>query len=118
MVWAMRAGCWTELRREKQSIILSRSWPSRRLPGRRRTALVSGPERMKLSQDFRALRAKAIYDEDRGKPLRKSHENPAIKALYEEYLIKPLGEKSHHLLHTHYQPRVKYPALAGKECNG
>lgn len=76
--------------------------------------LVSGPERLKLEEDYRALRAKAIYAEDAGMPLRMSHKNPAIMKLYEEYLIKPLGEKSHHLLHTHYQARDKYPALAGK----
>lgn len=44
----------------------------------------------------------AIYREDASKPLRKSHENPYIVKLYEEYLGKPLGEKAHHLLHTHY----------------
>lgn len=47
-------------------------------------------------------RAEALYKEDAGKPLRKSHENPYIQQLYEEYLGKPLGEKAHHLLHTHY----------------
>jgi len=47
-------------------------------------------------------RAAAIYQEDRDKPLRKSHENPYIKQLYAEFLGKPCGEKSHHLLHTHY----------------
>lgn len=47
-------------------------------------------------------RQKAVYEEDRNKPLRKSHENPYIQQLYEEYLGKPLGEKSHKLLHTHY----------------
>ena len=44
----------------------------------------------------------AIYEEDKEKPLRKSHENPYIKQLYSEYLGQPCGEKSHHLLHTHY----------------
>jgi iron only hydrogenase large subunit-like protein len=39
--------------------------------------------------------------------IRKSHENPTITKIYEDYLINPLGEKSHHLLHTHYQPRQK-----------
>ena len=77
--------------------------------------LVSGPERMALEEDYRALRAKAIYKEDAGMPLRKSHENPAVKTLYEEYLVKPLGEKSHHLLHTSYTARVKYQALASKK---
>jgi len=47
-------------------------------------------------------RAAAIYREDAGKPIRKSHENPFIIELYKEFLEKPLGEKSHHLLHTHY----------------
>lgn len=73
--------------------------------------IVTGPERMKLPEDYRALRAKAIYEEDKGMPIRKSHENPAVKALYEEYLEKPLGKKSHHLLHTHYAPRKKYAEI-------
>lgn len=77
--------------------------------------LVSGPDRMALEKDYRALRAQAIYEEDKGMPMRKSHENPAVQALYEEYLVKPLGEKSHHLLHTHYTPRAKYQALASKK---
>lgn len=47
-------------------------------------------------------RANALYEEDRQKPRRKSHENPYIIQLYEEFLGKPLGEKAHHLLHTHY----------------
>ena len=47
-------------------------------------------------------RANALYREDAGKPIRKSHDNPYIKTLYEEYLGKPLSEKSEKLLHTHY----------------
>ena len=47
-------------------------------------------------------RLKSIYEEDEEKPLRKSHENPYIKQLYEEFLGEPCGEKSHKLLHTHY----------------
>ncbi|HQK37132.1 MAG TPA: [Fe-Fe] hydrogenase large subunit C-terminal domain-containing protein, partial [Bacteroidales bacterium] len=47
-------------------------------------------------------RQKAIYEEDARKPIRKSHENPAIIELYKEFLGKPLSDKSHHLLHTHY----------------
>lgn len=73
--------------------------------------LVSGPDRMKLPADYRKLRAMAIYDEDKSMSIRKSHENPAIVKIYEDYLLKPLGEKSHHLLHTHYQARPKYIAL-------
>ena len=54
--------------------------------------------------DFSVIKARfdAIYREDVSKPIRKSHENPYITKLYEEYLGKPLSEKSHHLLHTHY----------------
>jgi NADP-reducing hydrogenase subunit HndD len=47
-------------------------------------------------------RQKAIYQEDSNKTLRKSHENPYIIKLYEEFLGKPMSEKAHHLLHTHY----------------
>ena len=47
-------------------------------------------------------RRDALYAEDEGKPLRKSHENPDIQKLYKEFLGAPLSEKSHHLLHTHY----------------
>jgi NADH-quinone oxidoreductase subunit G/NADP-reducing hydrogenase subunit HndD len=47
-------------------------------------------------------RSNALYEEDYNKPLRKSHENPYIIKLYEDYLGKPMSEKAHHLLHTHY----------------
>ena len=58
--------------------------------------------------DIRPLRAKALYDEDASKKLRKSHENPEIKQIYEEYLGKPNGHKSHELLHTTYEKRELY----------
>jgi NADP-reducing hydrogenase subunit HndD len=54
------------------------------------------------SNEIRAKRIKAIYEEDESRELRKSHENPAVLKLYEEFLGQPLGEKSHHLLHTKY----------------
>lgn len=47
-------------------------------------------------------RAAALYREDAGKPLRKSHENPYIIQLYEEFLGRPMSETAHHLLHTKY----------------
>lgn len=47
-------------------------------------------------------RLRAIYEEDKNKPLRKSHENPYVQQLYKEFLGEPCGEKSHKLLHTHY----------------
>ena len=58
--------------------------------------------------DIRPLRAKALYDEDAAKKLRKSHENPEIKQIYEEYLGKPNSHKAHELLHTTYEKRELY----------
>jgi NADP-reducing hydrogenase subunit HndD len=52
-------------------------------------------------------RMEAIYREDSGKPIRQSHKNPYIVKLYEEFLGKPMSEKSHHLLHTHYVDKSK-----------
>lgn len=66
------------------------------------------PAKVRMDIDLRAERAKAIYDEDRSLPVRKSHENPFIKKLYEEYLGEPCGHKSHELLHTHYIARENY----------
>lgn len=56
--------------------------------------------------DVRALRAKALYDNDANKTVRKSHENPSIKKLYEEYLEKPGSHKAHEILHTTYVKRT------------
>jgi len=50
-------------------------------------------------------RMQALYNIDRTERLRTSHSNAAVKNLYDEYLGKPLGERSHHLLHTHYGAR-------------
>jgi NADP-reducing hydrogenase subunit HndD len=61
----------------------------------------------------RLKRIVAIYKEDEGKQLRKSHENPEVQQLYKEFLKAPLGEKSHHLLHTHYTARD----LVGKKSS-
>jgi NADP-reducing hydrogenase subunit HndD len=59
------------------------------------------------TNEVRKARIAAIYKEDEGRELRKSHENPAVAQLYKEFLGKPLGEKSHHLLHTKYTPRTR-----------
>ena len=67
--------------------------------------LGGGGQPMPTNLEVRKARAASIYQEDEGKGIRKSHENPAVKTLYEEFLKKPLGEKSHHLLHTHYKER-------------
>ena len=58
--------------------------------------------------DVRKLRADALYSIDEKSTIRKSHDNPAVKKLYEEFLEKPGSHKSHELLHTTYQKREKY----------
>ncbi|MCR5636611.1 MAG: [FeFe] hydrogenase, group A [Clostridiales bacterium] len=66
------------------------------------------PADVRNFNDIRALRAKSLYEEDKNLPLRKSHDSPIIKKLYEEYLGEPGGHKSHKLLHTSYVARKKY----------
>lgn len=63
------------------------------------------PGHVRNTVDIRALRAKVLYDLDKSNPIRKSHENPAIKELYDTYLGAPGSEKAHHLLHTTYVKR-------------
>ena len=58
--------------------------------------------------DLRAERAKALYSEDAGMALRKSHENPVVKELYDTYLEKPGSHKAHEILHTSYVKRSIY----------
>jgi len=84
--------------------------------------LVTGSQRIAMDDEYQSVRMKAIMAEDRGKVMRKSHVNPAIKEVYDKYLGKPLGEKSHHLLHTHYASRGKYnveiPEVATEDSAG
>ncbi|WP_432402270.1 NADH-dependent [FeFe] hydrogenase, group A6 [Wukongibacter sp. M2B1] len=61
-----------------------------------------------MDVDVRVERAKALYEEDVIMEERKSHKNPMITKLYEEFLGKPNGHKSHELLHTHYHQREIY----------
>jgi iron-only hydrogenase group A len=65
-----------------------------------------GQPRM-TTDEVRRARIEAIYREDEGRALRKSHENPAVKQLYQEFLGKPLGHRSHELLHTRYARRSR-----------
>lgn len=58
--------------------------------------------------DIRVLRASVLYNEDKNLPLRKSHENPVIKEIYETYLEKPGSHKAHDILHTKYVDRGLY----------
>ena len=66
----------------------------------------SSKERREI--DIRKMRANALYSIDEKSIIRKSHQNPVVKKIYEEYLGEPNGEKAHHLLHTHYTKREKY----------
>lgn len=59
------------------------------------------------TDDIRRARIAAIYKEDEGKKLRKSHDNRDIKQIYAEFLGHPLGKLSHELLHTHYHKRAR-----------
>ena len=57
--------------------------------------------------DLKGLRAAALYKDDENLPIRKSHENPFIKMLYDEYFEKPGSHRAHEVLHTHYVVRPK-----------
>ena len=70
--------------------------------------LGGGGQPIPTNQEIRDKRAKAIYDEDENLSLRKSHENPEVKQIYEEFLGAPNSHKSHDLLHTHYVERNRY----------
>jgi len=74
-----------------------------------------GGQPQPTSEEIRAARIRAIYDEDEAMTIRKSHENPAVKKLYEEFLGEPLSHKSHELLHTHYTPRERRTIKAKTE---
>jgi iron-only hydrogenase group A len=60
---------------------------------------------------LRGLRSQNLYAEDKSLACRRSHQNPAIQKIYQEYLTVPLGQKSHHLLHTGYTERNGLPPL-------
>lgn len=71
--------------------------------------LGGGGQPIPTSPEIREARARAIYAEDEGLPLRKSHENPIVKEIYKEFLTEgPCGHLSHKLLHTHYLKRGKW----------
>ncbi len=70
--------------------------------------LGGGGQPIPTNPEIRQRRAEAIYAEDAGMSLRKSHENPEIVKIYKDYLGEPLSEKSHHLLHTSYIARNRY----------
>ena len=67
-----------------------------------------GGQPIPTNDEIRKKRIAAIYAEDTNKTIRMSHENPEITQIYEDFLKEPLGEKSHHLLHTKYRKRKRY----------
>ena len=77
-----------------------------------------GGQPIPTDTDIRLKRIEAIYEADRGLPLRKSHENPAVQELYKTFLGKPLGEKSHKLLHTTYRRGSRHGSMVNKEDQG
>ena len=66
------------------------------------------PGHVRNYRDLRVERAKALYSEDEAMTLRKSHENPNVKELYDNFLGTPNSHKSHELLHTEYKERSVY----------
>ncbi|MBQ0083380.1 MAG: [FeFe] hydrogenase, group A [Clostridiales bacterium] len=66
------------------------------------------PQYVRDTVDLKAVRAKALYDQDKSMALRMSHESPVVKKLYEEWYDGFGGHKAHHDLHTSYTPRKKY----------
>jgi NADH-quinone oxidoreductase subunit G/[NiFe] hydrogenase diaphorase moiety small subunit/NADP-reducing hydrogenase subunit HndD len=70
--------------------------------------LGGGGQPIPTSPEIRQKRTEAIYAEDKSMPLRKSHENPEVLKIYQDYLGEPLGAKSHLLLHTKYTPRDRF----------
>jgi iron-only hydrogenase group A len=57
------------------------------------------------TEEVKMLRAQGLYTIDQSRKRRKSHENPEVKALYDDYMEKPNSHKAHHILHTHYTKR-------------
>lgn len=66
-----------------------------------------GGQPVGANKSIKSRRIETIYNIDKEMPIRKSHENPEIKQLYEEFLGEPNSHLSHELLHTHYHPKVK-----------
>jgi len=67
--------------------------------------IAGGGQRIGTAESIVDARMKSLYDIDERETLKVSHKNPEIIELYEKFLIKPLGHKSHELLHTSYQKR-------------
>lgn len=64
--------------------------------------------KIRASIDVRKLRANSLYTIDEESTIRKSHENPIIKKIYDEYFERPGSHKAHKYLHTSYSSKLKY----------
>ena len=72
------------------------------------------PASVRNEVNLMSERAKALYQEDQSLTYRRSHHNPRVLKMYEEYFEQPGGHKAHKLLHTHYVARENYPE---DKCN-
>ncbi|MBL7006651.1 MAG: iron hydrogenase small subunit, partial [Spirochaetia bacterium] len=70
--------------------------------------IAGGGQPYSTTDNIREMRIAGLYKDDAMNVIRCSHDNPEIKHIYKDYLGTPLSEKSHHLLHTTYQPRPIY----------
>jgi len=73
--------------------------------------ILSNRDYKKISLDYRHNRADALYNVEKGKEIRRSHENPRIQQIYEEFLGHPLSDVSKKYLHTTYIARGRFPYL-------
>ncbi len=71
-------------------------------------SIVSANVRNRIGNDFMRLRAQAMYDEDKSRTYRKSHENKQVQDLYKNFLDHPGSHLSHNLVHTHYSAKERY----------
>ena len=78
--------------------------------------IMGGGQPRSMDPDIAMKRAAALYTEDRGMELRKSHENPAVVRLYEEFLKKPGSDVAHRLLHTTYEGAEEAAEVSRKEA--
>jgi iron only hydrogenase large subunit-like protein len=67
-----------------------------------------GGQPIYFDSDILEKRAKALYNQDKLKKIRRSHENPVVKEIYKEYLGEPGSKKAEELLHTSYKKRDKF----------
>ncbi|MDD5730050.1 MAG: NADH-dependent [FeFe] hydrogenase, group A6 [Candidatus Omnitrophica bacterium] len=74
----------------------------------------AGLNSIPLDEDCLKKRAEALYNIDRNKTIRRSHENPDIQRIYKEFLGRPLSAKSHKILHTHYKPKEPKGIIPGE----